>query len=563
MRKLAAASFCVWAHRACVRPTHEQVVYIFPRAGPQLLMTIHMLVDLWHFMLLIGFFTFSFTASLYVLSLNSTDRAVEYASALVADVDDKPQAIFKHLVEAELNAEPMNLLLSLGDFGDQEWCKWAIVCLFGCFAVLLLLNLLIAVFSKSVETISQDLDANFKLKFGQLVMRARGAPLAPRPLHFVRAAILLCYSALGCLGGKRTRGASGEWSDRLLLEVRHLVLGRVSEKEDSGPQSDGIGSDHDVVAAFLERAISKEVRLLPEGIVDSVHRLRILDSGHGHESAHHKQSNGSSQASERTADDDEWRREVSQKLETIGLVNRKLDALAGIDALKEVNKKLELLGDMQQRLDSLTMLVKHQAAGAGAAVTSRAGTFCQRRRTIGSTTSARVAGQADSNSSVTEGDVTVLEDKRTSSSGPTTRRQSYFSKGNEVPAAAQTAAVLTGLGAASSKSRWRSASSKGSAVLRLRRSCTIGGRSNHAASIAHSSVSTDGPEPPFETQDAAGPCASVSTTSDGHSEPTPSRRAAETNPSPNTVPDVRCSETTPSRQQPAATSPPPILVLRC
>lgn len=468
-------------------------MYIFPRAGPQLLMTIHMLVDLWHFTLLIGFFTFAFTASLYALSLNSADRAAEYASAFVADADDTPQAIFKHLVEAELNAEPMNLLASLGDYGEQEWCKWAIVCLFGCLVVLLLFNLLIAVFSKSVETLSQDLDAIFKLKFGQLVMRARGAPLAPRPLHFVRAAILLCYSALDFLSGQVTGGGVGEWAERLLLEVRDLVLGRVSAQDDSGPQSEDIGSDHDIVAAFLERAISKEVRLLPEGILDSMRRLAIVDGGHGHESAHFKQSDGSNPASERTADDDEWRREVSHKLEAMDHMNRKLDALTLAGALEEVNKKLESLGDVKQKLDSLTLLVQQQIAGgagvlhgtppgSGASVSPTAAGYatlgpqspsdgqstaeprgptpvnqpsgaspaasrpgigsllCQGRRNLGSPTFARVVGQAFSTSGVTVGDITVLADKRTTTSGPPmTRWRSNFSKGGQPASPASSA----------------------------------------------------------------------------------------------------------------------------
>ena len=46
-------------------------MYIFPTSGPQLLMTLTMLGDLYQFLILIAFFMVAFTASFFSLSVNA------------------------------------------------------------------------------------------------------------------------------------------------------------------------------------------------------------------------------------------------------------------------------------------------------------------------------------------------------------------------------------------------------------------------------------------------------------------------------------------------------------
>lgn len=59
--------------------------------------------------------------------------------------------LFQTLLTAELDAEPMSALDKLGEFHAQSWMKFVLLALFGCSAVLLLLNLLIARFAETVR----------------------------------------------------------------------------------------------------------------------------------------------------------------------------------------------------------------------------------------------------------------------------------------------------------------------------------------------------------------------------------------------------------------------------
>ena len=72
MHAIAYATPCT---RSTARVLHamrvHQVMYIFPTSGPQLLMTLTMLGDLYQFLILIAFFMVAFTASFFSLSVNA------------------------------------------------------------------------------------------------------------------------------------------------------------------------------------------------------------------------------------------------------------------------------------------------------------------------------------------------------------------------------------------------------------------------------------------------------------------------------------------------------------
>ena len=51
--------------------------------------------------------------------------------------------------------------------------------LFGIVVVLLLLNLLIARFAKTFDVVYENLDANFKVAFAQVVLKVGGRELVP------------------------------------------------------------------------------------------------------------------------------------------------------------------------------------------------------------------------------------------------------------------------------------------------------------------------------------------------------------------------------------------------
>jgi hypothetical protein len=260
------------------------------------------------------------------LSLAHRDHAV-YTLFLNADEHANPPQkspfeIFKQLLSAELDTEPMTVLdeLAFDELLPEElsWCSFLLVSLYGLSAALLLLNLLIAVFSKSVETISQDLDSNFKLKFGQVVVHAREAGLVPRPLNLVRYCALGMYGMLNRCSQGRARWLVQLLADRMAVELDNLG-GSSSGSEPHGSISGSTEywQEYSMVAAFVERALSAEVRLLPEG---------IIDGARSSESVHENASSRQRVAAEREAEA-QWRRGVSEKLSQLGEVSERLDKL--------------------------------------------------------------------------------------------------------------------------------------------------------------------------------------------------------------------------------------------
>lgn len=103
--------------------------------------------------------------------------------------------VFEELWKAQLNAEPTTATYYIDGWEENKgWVGTALIFAFGFLLVVLLLNLLIAVFAKTVDQVTADLDSHFKLKFGQVVMKAVRLGVAPRPLNLVRRAVLSLYS---------------------------------------------------------------------------------------------------------------------------------------------------------------------------------------------------------------------------------------------------------------------------------------------------------------------------------------------------------------------------------
>ncbi|KAL1518651.1 hypothetical protein AB1Y20_002939 [Prymnesium parvum] len=282
-----------------------EIMFVFPHSGPHLLMALKMFADLKTFLLLMVAFIVPFTGALYVLFLNSLSAADREAFS--------PLDLFKMLLIFELDATPMAMLRELDYTNrEQEWVIFVLAAMFGFSAALLLLNLLIATFAKSVDTISQDLDSHFKLKFAKIVVSARRAPLVPRPLNFVRNAVLLVYHAIDyCCAGKP------------LKLVFSFVGGCTKDAEDSSgrgrlqfqPVADATqpaNKAYHRVAAFIERALSPEVMLLPE---------KVVESQEGSQASH-------KQIVAARASDDEFRHDVMRRLGRLELIEQKLDGLA-------------------------------------------------------------------------------------------------------------------------------------------------------------------------------------------------------------------------------------------
>ena len=74
---------------------------------------------------------------------------------------------------------------------------------FGFFVVVLLLSMVIARFSKTVATVADSIDSNYKLKFAQMTVlyasRLRSSQLAPQPFNLLRRLLLLLSCHCGAL----------------------------------------------------------------------------------------------------------------------------------------------------------------------------------------------------------------------------------------------------------------------------------------------------------------------------------------------------------------------------
>ena len=78
---------------------------------------------------------------------------------------------------------------------------WLMMAVFGITVVLLLLNLLIARFSKTFDMIYENVDANFKVAFARVVLKGAGQELVPPPFNLIRLAVLMVYSLLDLASG--------------------------------------------------------------------------------------------------------------------------------------------------------------------------------------------------------------------------------------------------------------------------------------------------------------------------------------------------------------------------
>ena len=198
---------------------------------------------------------------------------------------------------ARRSAEPTTVPDYLDiDYEERKgWTGFLLTAAFGFFVVVLLLNLLIAVFAKSVDQVTQDLDSHFKLKFGQVVMKATRMGLAPRPLNVIRRIILICYDLGGALcecgfefsheplhlalvaGSKQSPPKPKPRRPSITpgLRVHRFSLGRASQRqaqstaklleawgEDKSREGLNEKSEPQKSADFVERALSAEVRRL-------------------------------------------------------------------------------------------------------------------------------------------------------------------------------------------------------------------------------------------------------------------------------------------------------------
>ncbi|KAL1521251.1 hypothetical protein AB1Y20_020922 [Prymnesium parvum] len=251
-----------------------KVLYMLPQTGRLLLMAIHMLRDLRGFLVLLFFVLGSCVLMLYIWIRVSTPYL---SSALVdgtTDLDAFFLTIYALLDEALVTGEPMfhEALANpargkIRHTGELRAFLFCIGMYFYVIVALLLLNLLIARFSKSFSLVDERHDLNTALVFARVCLAPEYQELVPPPLSLIR------HFAVGVYYASRyaSRGAL-----HLLRRTRRDDLldagpgDAVDAKAAEAPAAELPSGGQGEIAAgrqaaeFIQRAMAADVALFPE-----------------------------------------------------------------------------------------------------------------------------------------------------------------------------------------------------------------------------------------------------------------------------------------------------------
>eukprot|EP00326_Haptolina_ericina_P010512 CAMPEP_0181203282 /NCGR_PEP_ID=MMETSP1096-20121128/19299_1 /TAXON_ID=156174 ORGANISM="Chrysochromulina ericina, Strain CCMP281" /NCGR_SAMPLE_ID=MMETSP1096 /ASSEMBLY_ACC=CAM_ASM_000453 /LENGTH=604 /DNA_ID=CAMNT_0023293865 /DNA_START=21 /DNA_END=1838 /DNA_ORIENTATION=+ len=253
-----------------------QGLFVFPRPGVLLLMAIRMLSDLASFLALGSSIIFAFSCSFFVLARNARDP-----SAPAGAYDDASSTTFGQILElvleGTLNGEPDRMVHSNIGFASVIVSE-VLMGAFGVVVVLLLLNLLIASFNYTFDSMHQNVHANYRVAFARVVVDTCERRFLPPPLNLVRWAILFVYAVLGGIADI----FAGCWG---CMQDHHFEKLGLDDAGNTGGLARRRGSLHSYsvkdqqwhVEKFLNKATEKGVALLPECVQDyaNLHKYDI------------------------------------------------------------------------------------------------------------------------------------------------------------------------------------------------------------------------------------------------------------------------------------------------
>ncbi|KAL1515443.1 hypothetical protein AB1Y20_002069 [Prymnesium parvum] len=238
-----------------------QMLNLSPTSGPMLLMAMRMMQDLKEFLKLAMLVVIAFGSAFFVLVHAATRRLEaqrEHSSSYEEEEEgsrrEAANKLFAALVQGVLNSEPADVIAAL----PNSTVAWGLMLFFGVVVVLLLLNLLIARFAKTFDLVSESVDEVFKLAFARIVLAGREMELAPRPLNLVRRLVDLVASC-ACFCNIDT--------------VKYVDLAHLSSPESPTHARDAAHHVREF-SAFIERAISPDVKLYPEQVEEYVRKHR-------------------------------------------------------------------------------------------------------------------------------------------------------------------------------------------------------------------------------------------------------------------------------------------------
>jgi ankyrin repeat protein len=166
----ALAVFFLWLRTV-------QVLLVSPTFGPYALMLNRMLFgDVRYFLVLLAFLLFAIAAS-YTVLLSGTDGAAACSEDLGGL--DLPSTLVI-LVEATLTGD---LFFECAHASSNAVAAWMLSFIFAVLTVVLLLNMLIAMMSKTFDNVVEALGPNYLFLFGQLCFSLLHEPPTPPPLN--------------------------------------------------------------------------------------------------------------------------------------------------------------------------------------------------------------------------------------------------------------------------------------------------------------------------------------------------------------------------------------------
>ncbi|KAL1499048.1 hypothetical protein AB1Y20_013564 [Prymnesium parvum] len=258
-----------------------KVLYMVPHTGMMLLMTIHMVRDLIGFLVILFFFLISCTTMLYVWI-----RASEpYLSFALTDgrsgVDAFFLTIYTLIDEALVMGEPMFHdpleQANRGGYRHTGPMRAFLFCIgiyFYVIVALLLLNLLIARFSKSFSLIDERHDLNTAVVFARVCLAPEYQQLLPAPFSLLRDMILLT----SYMGG-RALSWQMQWFRSATRSPKTAPIDEGKGKRRSLRLET---ATHEIspaqeAANFINRSVAPDAAFFPEAAVDYVikHYYRV------------------------------------------------------------------------------------------------------------------------------------------------------------------------------------------------------------------------------------------------------------------------------------------------
>jgi len=237
-----------------------RVFLVFPRYGPYVLMIFTMSDDVMKFLIVFAANVLAFSAAFFALYEPApADRTLHWLDMSTSEVcTEQMHSYLKtilFLFENSLSGGDLEFFYCIRN-SESNGSGWILALLFHIIAVILLLNMLIAMMAKSFDNVSESSVPNYLFLKAQLVYSTQAMADVPPVLYALSLPYWICTTAwnVPCLGELKISRAisSRRWR------------GRKPEKRGGRMQRKSIIDRPDATAAMLTRKLSSQDKSLRE-----------------------------------------------------------------------------------------------------------------------------------------------------------------------------------------------------------------------------------------------------------------------------------------------------------